>query len=994
MGYATHVGRIGALAVALGVGATVASSPTAWADDAASPSASSSASKTNSGVSNRPKGVPRIASSEKNNPGVRLGSSNLSAGAKDSPATPSKLEWLSARNSSAASSKSSDSTTLDDENRSSSQSGSPRNVHLAELPSVSERVHPIRPDVPTGVVDDARALTTADAAAERPSTGSPTLLPARIANAATTPSPAAVPRNEATPALVPASLPEAIVQIANELLRAVVAPFTVPIPIQPNSPLSPLLSMVEWFRRTTVGAIYNRAPQSAPLQIGEDVNGVVVGTIGATDPDGDPLTYTVVQKPKYGTVVVNNDGTYTYTPGTLLAQDGGTDTFTVDIHDNGLRLLSEPGITSASVSVTVGAGDALGIGGTPFGIAMSPDGRRAYVTNIDTNRVTVVDIASGSVVDSIPVGKAPYGIAVAGDGRAYVVNSDDSTVSVIDTATNTVVSPPIYVGNSPTSIAVNASGTRVIVTASDDDAISIIDTTTFNVTAIPVGEGAFGVAISGNKAFITNEFDDTVSVVDLTSNTVIKTIAVGVGPTGIAAGGNRVVVTNTGSFGENGDASVSVIDVDTLSLVGAPITGWDAPAGVTVDAAGRYAYITDMGSATMSVLDLKSGKIEGPSYDVADGATGVAIGADGRIYIAGSFDGTIDPVTLRSPAQFALSPLPAVLQPVQFTPAQGTMSAAAAAATANPAGASITVGFDIYNLTTQPVTLIGYNGPGRPDRTVPLNFQIPPGGKLHFEVPASVTFGGGPSTVVAPIFKNTVTGEVWTVSMTTQTYLFGVSVNGVSGVSHAGGTGTSSPGEPGWFGSPGGTSITLLEAPDTVLTLEKGDPRQGKMLSALCNGGAADCYPVNTRNVEKTWTDWEVSGGPGVPAVDNNYSPTPRDYSVEITSTQSTKFSIEGSLKLGISLSKALSADLATKIGQEVSNSYTYKLAVKFTTPAMKKVTISVRKPIVRVTGDMQITIGNTTILLKDVTYDLPDSTRGMQYDTNVTEADNTNALL
>jgi YVTN family beta-propeller protein len=63
----------------------------------------------------------------------------------------------------------------------------------------------------------------------------------------------------------------------------------------------------------------------------------------------------------------------------------------------------------------------------------------AYVTNRGSNSVSVIDTASNTVVATIPVGAFPEGVAITPDGtRAYVTN-ESNTVSVIDTATNTVV---------------------------------------------------------------------------------------------------------------------------------------------------------------------------------------------------------------------------------------------------------------------------------------------------------------------------------------------------------------------------------------------------------------------------------------------------------------------------------------------------------------------------------------------------------------------------
>lgn len=47
---------------------------------------------------------------------------------------------------------------------------------------------------------------------------------------------------------------------------------------------------------------------------------------------------------------------------------------------------------------------------------------------------------------------------------AYITNSGDNTVSVIDIATNTVIGTPIPVGPFPFGVAVNPAGKRVYVT--------------------------------------------------------------------------------------------------------------------------------------------------------------------------------------------------------------------------------------------------------------------------------------------------------------------------------------------------------------------------------------------------------------------------------------------------------------------------------------------------------------------------------------------------
>jgi hypothetical protein len=59
------------------------------------------------------------------------------------------------------------------------------------------------------------------------------------------------------------------------------------------------------------------------------VNGQVIGA----DPDGDTLTYSVRRAPKSGSVVLNSDGTFTYTPDSATRASGGVVTFTVTVSD-------------------------------------------------------------------------------------------------------------------------------------------------------------------------------------------------------------------------------------------------------------------------------------------------------------------------------------------------------------------------------------------------------------------------------------------------------------------------------------------------------------------------------------------------------------------------------------------------------------------------------------------------------------------------------------
>ena len=72
-------------------------------------------------------------------------------------------------------------------------------------------------------------------------------------------------------------------------------------------------------------------------------------------------------------------------------------------------------------TVTVGTG--------PVGVAVTPDGKHAYVTNVVPNTVSVIDTATNTVVATIRWGLIPQGVAVTPDGKHAYVTNDGANMS-------------------------------------------------------------------------------------------------------------------------------------------------------------------------------------------------------------------------------------------------------------------------------------------------------------------------------------------------------------------------------------------------------------------------------------------------------------------------------------------------------------------------------------------------------------------------------------
>ncbi|MFN8087979.1 MAG: Ig-like domain-containing protein [Mycobacterium sp.] len=103
----------------------------------------------------------------------------------------------------------------------------------------------------------------------------------------------------------------------------------------PTSP-APDLAGALW---TSVGRLhhvfFDSRPTVHPTGQSEDpATGVITGSLGGHDSDGDVISYSVTSAPQYGTVVVSASGNYTYTPDPGFAITGGTDSFIVSASDD------------------------------------------------------------------------------------------------------------------------------------------------------------------------------------------------------------------------------------------------------------------------------------------------------------------------------------------------------------------------------------------------------------------------------------------------------------------------------------------------------------------------------------------------------------------------------------------------------------------------------------------------------------------------------------
>ena len=154
-------------------------------------------------------------------------------------------------------------------------------------------------------------------------------------------------------------------------------------------------------------------------------------------------------------------------------------------------------------------------------------GRRVYITNSNSTKITIIDTATNKVVKDIDGFKNPYRIVVSANGKTgFVCNYGDGislgTVSVVNLETF-VIKKNIQVGVGPCNCALSPDGKKLCVANYNSKFISIIDTNSLIVIkTVPLNSNV------GNPFNINIDVNDSCVV-----NCYILSITGPTGPTGI-----------------------------------------------------------------------------------------------------------------------------------------------------------------------------------------------------------------------------------------------------------------------------------------------------------------------------------------------------------------------------------------------------------------------------------------------------------------------------
>ncbi len=278
----------------------------------------------------------------------------------------------------------------------------------------------------------------------------------------------------------------------------------------------------------------------------------------------------------------------------------------------------------------------------PWGLAIAPDGRHAYVAGFRGNSLSVIDTASRQRVGRVATGQFPYGVAISPDGtRAYVSNWGLFNPSADEVQSNfTVVdTPPFTLGgyNTDESSSVwfydltapaNPTVTAKVRVGPDLDGFEIVS------GSLP---SSLTVSPDGSLLAVTTSNADEVQLLDARTGALVRTIDLRVfgaeGPTGSQP--NGLTWSPDGSVlyvAEGGRNSVAVVDPLTGDVAVRFPTGW-YPSAVAVTADGNRLFVASA-----------KGLGAGPNGIEVD--DGLDQGGNNPAYIGNLLKGTVQSIDL------------------------------------------------------------------------------------------------------------------------------------------------------------------------------------------------------------------------------------------------------------------------------------------------------------------------------------------------------------
>ncbi|MDE0829535.1 MAG: hypothetical protein OSB03_10065 [Vicinamibacterales bacterium] len=199
-------------------------------------------------------------------------------------------------------------------------------------------------------------------------------------------------------------------------------------------------------------------------------------SIGRYDPSTDAIDWTLG---------IGQDGTH------LLVFDQDTDTmFMPNTRSNTITMVENVTEGPAASTLTVIPVPRE----LPEGIDLSPDGRELWTATRNDGGVSIIDVATRSVVQTLDLGmKDANRLKFTPDGRVLIIDGEAASLVVMDARSRTVVKR-VALGPTDTgdgAVLVAPGGTHAYLGLRASDRVAVLDLKTLEITQeMPMGDGA------------------------------------------------------------------------------------------------------------------------------------------------------------------------------------------------------------------------------------------------------------------------------------------------------------------------------------------------------------------------------------------------------------------------------------------------------------------------------------------------------------------------
>jgi YVTN family beta-propeller protein len=274
---------------------------------------------------------------------------------------------------------------------------------------------------------------------------------------------------------------------------------------------------------------------------------------------------------------------------------------------------------------------------------------KLYVSNSEGDDITVIDLATYTVIDDIRVGEQVHGLCTPSDGRRlFTTIESENSLKVIDTTTDKVVDTIALTGR-PNQCASTPNGRYVCVPIRNGNSVDIVDTVArkvVKVLPVTLPHNCYD-ADNDDAMFVSSMGDQEIDMIDLKKMAYAKKIPVGgiPRPYAVSKDGKRLYVALSDFHGFviasiPDQRIVARVELPPAPPVACRLEPHTPTHGIELSPDGKELWVTSLADSGVYVYDVASNHLSS-EIPIGKCPNWITFSRDGR-YAAVSNSGSDD----------------------------------------------------------------------------------------------------------------------------------------------------------------------------------------------------------------------------------------------------------------------------------------------------------------------------------------------------------------